>query len=297
MTLRKDHLDTLAYATLLTCCLTWGAQQVLVKATMPELQPVFQASVRFACATLVLMLWCRLRNISLFSEDGSLGLGLLAGALFATEFSFLFHALQFTGASRVTVFAYTSPFWVALLVPLWVPTEKLRKWQWVGLTVAFIGVGVALVDGLTKAGQSEAWKGDLMALAAGLFWGLTTVLIRSTVLARISAEKLLFYQIAVSSLLLPVVSRMLGETWNFNWSTFATTSIVLQTLVGAFASFLAWMWLLGNYPATKMASFSFITPIAALAFGGWWLNEPITAQLLLGLGLVAGGIVLVNRKA
>ena len=41
MTARKDHLDTLAVALLLACCLFWGFQQVLVKATIPELPPVF----------------------------------------------------------------------------------------------------------------------------------------------------------------------------------------------------------------------------------------------------------------
>ena len=33
---RKDHLDGLASSILLACCLFWGVQQVMVKATLPE---------------------------------------------------------------------------------------------------------------------------------------------------------------------------------------------------------------------------------------------------------------------
>ena len=44
--------------------------------------------------------------------------GLLAGALFGAEFACIYLGLQYTTASRLTVFLYTSPFWVALLVPL-----------------------------------------------------------------------------------------------------------------------------------------------------------------------------------
>ena len=45
---RKNHLDGLALSLLLACCLFWGFQQVLVKATVPEMAPVFQAWLRFA---------------------------------------------------------------------------------------------------------------------------------------------------------------------------------------------------------------------------------------------------------
>ena len=70
----------------------------------------------------------------------------------------------------------------------------------------------------------------------------------------------------------------------------------MQTLVGAFASYLAWMWLLRHYPATKLSSFTFLTPVFALVFGVALLGEPLTVQLVLALAGVAVGIVLVNRK-
>ena len=95
---------------------------------------------------------------------------------------------------------------------------------------------------------------------------------------------------------LPVVSLQMGEVWDFDLSVFAWTSIALQTLVGAFASYLTWMWLLGHYPATKLSAFVFLTPIFALLFGAWWLGEPLTLDLLVALVGVSAGIVLVNRK-
>lgn len=295
MTTRKTHLDTLSISLLLACCLFWGFQQVLVKATLAEVPPVFQASIRFAGATLLLWLWCAWRGIKLFAEDGTLGAGLLAGGLFAIEFACLYVGLQYTSASRLTVFLYTSPFWVAMLLPLWVASEKLRSLQWVGLACAFAAVVFALREGFS-AGAASTWSGDLLALAAGMFWGLTTVVIRASSLARVSAEKLLFYQVAVSTAALPFLSLALGEQWVWTFSPFAITSLLLQTVVGAFASYLAWMWMLGRYPATKISVFVFLTPLFALLFGALWLKEAVTPSLLAALVLVAVGIVLVNRK-
>jgi drug/metabolite transporter (DMT)-like permease len=295
MTARKTHLDGIAVSLLVVCCLFWGAQQVLIKATLSELPPFYQASLRFIGATALLMLWCKWRKIPLWGRDGSLKPGIIAGLLFAVEFSAIYMGLQFTSASRLTVFLYTSPFWVAVLVPLWVPAEKIGKWQWLGLILAFCGVTLALFDGF-KSTQAGYWKGDLLALVGGLGWGLTTVVIRTSVLAKLSAEKLLFYQIAISAALLPVVSLVVGEKWQHAWSSFAISSMLIQTVLGAFISYLAWMWLIGRYPATKISGFVFLTPLFALLVGSLWLGEALTLPLMAGLVCVAVGMLLVNRR-
>ena len=293
---RHEHLDGRAIAMLLACCLFWGFQQVLVKATLPELPPVFQAGVRFVGAVVLLWGWCRWRGVRLFERDGTLWAGLGVGLLFAAEFAALYLGLQHTTASRLTTFLYTSPFWVALLLPLFVPAERLRGAQWVGLACAFAAVAFALREGFLHPEPGVSASGDLLALLAGALWGLTTVAIRATRIAHVSAEKALFYQVSVSAVTLPLLSLALGETWVWHWSAFAATSLVLQTAVGAFASYLAWMWLLVHYPATKISAFVFLTPIFALVMGALWLHEPVTPSLVLALALVAAGIVLVNRR-
>jgi len=296
MSTRKTHLDALAIGLLLACCLFWGFQQVLVKATLPLMPAVFQAALRFAGATVLLWLWCQWRGVALFARDGSLKAGLLVGALFAAEFACIYIGLQFTSASRLTILLYTSPFWVAVLLPLFVSHERLRSVQWLGLALAFGAVVFAMSDRLTgSATAGTHWSGDLLGLAGGLFWGLTTVAIRGSNLTRVAPEKLLFYQVAVSALTLPWLSLALGEQWVWQFGAFASGSLLLQTVVGAFASYLAWMWMLGHYPTNRLSVFVFLTPVFALLFGALWLDEGVSLQLMVALSLVALGIVLVNR--
>ncbi len=294
MNSRKEHLDGLAVGILLVCCMFWGLQQVLVKSIMDEVAPLFQASLRCMGACVLLLVWCRVRGIRLFERDGSLWAGLLAGGLFAAEFACIYLGLRYTTASRLTVFLYTSPFWVAALVPLFVKSERLRPLQWLGMACAFVAVAFAMREGL-GAGNSSA-LGDLLGLAAGALRGLTTVSIRANNLTRISPEKLLFYQIATTAVAVPWISFALGETWSLDWSPMAWGSMLAQTVIGAFASYLAWTWMLGRYPATKISVFVFLTPLFALLFGTLWLGESASPTLLMAQGLVAVGIVLVNRK-
>jgi drug/metabolite transporter (DMT)-like permease len=292
---RKEHLDTRATTLLIACCAFWGLQQILIKTTVDEVPPLWQASIRMAGAVVLLWAWCLRRGVPLFERDGTLPGGLLAGALFAGEFTCIYLGLQLTTASRLTVFLYTSPFVVALLLPRWVPAERLRGLQWVGLAIAFAGVVVAFSESFGHSTSAQL-RGDALALTAGVLWGLTTLTIRTTRLATASAEKTLFYQIAVTAAVSPLLSRLLGERWGFAYSGYAWFSIGLQTVIGAFASYLAWMWLLRHYPATRISSFTFLTPLFALVFGVVLLAEPLTLQLVLALAGVALGIVLVNRR-
>ena len=296
MTDRKTHLDPRAMTILVACCAFWGLQQILIKTTVTEVPPMWQASIRMAGAVLLLMLWCRARGVRLFERDGTLWSGLLVGALFAGEFVCIYIGLQHTTASRLTVFVYTAPFTVALLLPRFVPTERLRGIQWAGLVIAFVGVVVAFAESFGHASRSQL-QGDVLALVAGLLWGLTTLAIRTTRLATASAEKTLFYQIGVTAAVTPLLSLAFNEAWSLSYSGYAWFSIALQTGIGAFASYLAWMWLVQHYPATRISSFTFLTPLFALVFGVVLLKEPLTLQLVLALLGVGVGILMVNRKA
>ncbi|MDB5897321.1 MAG: putative transporter [Ramlibacter sp.] len=293
---RKQHLDALAVSLLIACCAFWGFQQILIKAIVTEVPPLWQAALRFVGATVLLFAWCAWRRVKLFERDGTLMAGLLAGALFAGEFTCIYLGLRDTAASRLTVFLYTSPFVVAVLLPRFVPAEKLRPVQWVGLVIAFAAVALAFSEGFNGHSTARQLRGDALGLLAGMLWGLTTLVIRSSKMSTASAEKTLFYQVGVTALVAPLLSLALGEHWSFEYSNLAWTSIALQTVIGAFASYLAWMWMLRHYPATQLSSFTFLSPLFALLFGVALLGEHLTGQLAAALAAVATGIVLVNRK-
>ncbi len=297
MTDRKPHLDPRATTILVACCAFWGLQQILIKTTVVEVPPMWQATIRMTGAVVLLMLWCLARGVKLFERDGTLWSGLLVGLLFAGEFLCIYTGLQYTSASRLTVFLYCAPFTVALLLPRFVPAEKLRGAQWFGLALAFAGVVLAFSESFTHPAGATQLRGDALALLAGLLWGLTTLALRTTKMATATAEKALFYQIAVTAAASPVMSLLLGEQRGWSYSGYAWFSIALQTVIGAFATYLAWMWLVRHYPATRISSFTFLTPLFALVFGVVLLKEPLTVQLVLALLGVGLGILLVNRKA
>jgi drug/metabolite transporter (DMT)-like permease len=119
------------------------------------------------------------------------------GLLFAAEFGCMFVGLQYTTASRMVVFLYLAPFVVALGMPLLISrSERLDRWQVLGLAMAFGGVVWAFAEGLAAGGRPLQWLGDALGVAAAVLWGLTTLVLRGSRLASAAPEKTLLYQLA-----------------------------------------------------------------------------------------------------
>jgi drug/metabolite transporter (DMT)-like permease len=290
----KQHLDPAAMAMLVVLCASWGLQQVAIKVTNPAVPPLLQAGIRSAGAAVLLWIWMRLRRQPLFERDGTLGWGIAAGLLFAAEFLLIYWGLEFTNASRAVVFLYMSPFVVALGAQLFIPGERLRAVQVIGLACAFGGIVAAFGEALGQP-YRRLLIGDAMLLAAAVLWGATTVMIKASPLAGIPAAKTLLYQLFVSALVLPPASWAKGEAGILRLTPLAAGSLAYQTVWVAFITYLAWFWLLRRYPPSRLASFTFLTPLFGVLAGGFLLGEPMTGMLVLALVLVASGIYLVNR--
>ncbi len=297
MNQRSLQLDGRAVGLLVACCFLWGLNQVAVKVALPEVPALIQAALRSLVAAVLVMLWSRWRGIALFERDGSLPGGLLAGLLFAAEFGCIFIGLQYTSASRMVVFIYLSPFIVALGMPFIAASERLSALQIAGLVAAFAGVAWAFAGGFSEplVGPRQA-LGDALGVLAAVFWGATTLAIRGSRLSVASAEKTLFYQLAISGLALAAAAVFSGAQWPSALSPLSWSSVVFQAVVVSFASYLVWFWLIRHYPATRLASFSLLTPVFGLLMGAVLLDEPITLRLIVALLTVAAGIYVVNRK-
>jgi len=296
MTPRRDRLDVLAFTLMFALCLLWGFNQVLAKTANAGISPILQAGLRSLGATVLVWGWASLRGVRLFARDGSLAAGLFAGLMFAAEFALIYTGLQYTTASRAVLFLYTSPFIVALGVHLLVPGEKLSGLQVAGLVGAFAGVAIAFSGGLALPTNHQL-LGDAMELGGAVMWGATTVLVRASRLAHVAPHKTLLYQLGVSAVVLPPLSWAVGEPGITAPTAPVLIAFTIQMVAVASISYLTWFWLIARYPAGRLSSFTFLTPLFGVIAGAVILSEPISNDLVLALVLVGIGIYLVNRPA
>ena len=292
-TVVKPAIDGLAVALMLLLTVSWGLNQVAIKVSNAGFNPMLGVFVRAAGGGILVFLWCRWRGIVLFARDRTLWPGLAAGVLFGLEFVLIFAGLEFTSAARSALMVNTMPFWM-LLGSHFLLGERITARKLAGLVLAFAGVVLIFSDNLSSPGPDALW-GDLLCLCAGTLWAATLLVIKASRLSGTSPEKTLLYQLAVSALvalpLIPLYGPLMREV-----TVLATASLAFQTVFVVAFTYVLWFWLVRRYPASGLSSFTFLSPAFGVIFAGVLLGEPLTARIFSALGLIAAGLVLVNRS-
>ena len=287
-------LDAVAAAIVVVLCLSWGFNQVATKLAIHDIPPLTQATIRSAVAALLVAGWCKLRGISLLRRDGTLAAGIAAGVLFALEFVLIYQGLVYTTATRAVLFIYLAPFFVVLGARIVLPVDRFRPAQWLGLALSFAGMLVAF--GLpTPAMDPRQILGDVMMVGAAIFWAATTLLTKASALNRVSAEKVMLYQLVVSAPIMAAAALLFGEHLTQAPSALATAALAYQTIWVVSITFVVWYALVMRYSANRLSAFTFLTPLFGVAAGHLVLGEPLTGAFAAAVALVAGGLVLVNR--
>ena len=295
MTGERRPVDAQGVSLMVLLCAIWGLGHVSAKFAGQGISLVYQSGLRSLIAAALLLAWGAARRIPFWERDRTLGPGVLAGILFGAEFIFIFAGLKTTDAARMVVFVYLAPFITAFGLHFLIPAERLSRRQWTGVLIAFGGVALAFGDGF--ASGRGTLLGDFFGVLGALFWALTTILIRATRLAGIAPAKTLLYQLAVSAPMLLATAWLLGEPGVTRLTAPVLAAFAYQCVVVAFASYLAWFWMLRHYLAARLSVFTFLTPIFGVMAGVLLLGEPLTATFLAAALLVGAGLVLVNLKA
>lgn len=289
---RKTHIDLFGAAALIAFALHLAFNQVVIKVTAGGFNPVFLAGLRSAGAVVILLIWMRARGVSLQVPANAWRAGILAGLLFALEFTCLFVALDITTVSRASVIFYSMPVWTALLAHFLLPDEGLTRIKGVGLFLAMGGVALALSD---RSGGQVSWAGDLLALTSAFCWAGIVLCVRITPLAKVPPAQQLLFQVAVSAPILLLLAPLFGPLIR-ELQPIHIAGLAFQIIAVASLGFLVWFWLMTIYPASSVASFSFLSPVFSVLLGWLLLSEDVALSVWGALALVASGIYLINRR-
>lgn len=294
MSTSRKPLDATAYLCILMLCTLWGGQQILFKLTIDDISPSMQIGLRsiLGCVLLALFMW--FQGTSLAFWRGPWRAGMAVGLIFGLEWWMIGESLRLTTASHLVVFLYTAPIFTALGLHIWVPEENLSYRQWFGVFLSFIGIAIGFIGGANQPYfDVKMLLGDLLALGAGLGWAVTTVLIRTTGLAKLPATQTTFYQLFFAAIALLFACFATGQL-NVRWSPFLVVSLISQGVLIAFLSLLVWFWLLKHYLASRVSIFTFLTPLIGVSLGVLILNDPLNPEFVWGALMVMLGVMMVN---
>ena len=126
-------------------------------------------------------------------------------------------------------------------------------------------------------------------------WAATGLACKLTRLREVRPESQLLWQVAVSAPILLILAPAFGPLIR-DLAPIHLWGLAFQIVVVVSAGFIFWLWLLSLYPASGVASFSFLSPVFGVGLGWLLMGDPVGWPLIGALALVASGIVLINRR-
>ena len=274
-------------------CFLWGGLSPAIKLSLTGMPPLAIAAWRFLIGLIALLIWCRVKEISLRLPRRFHPLLLGFGLVFVAQIGTLNIGTKYTTGSHSIVFLSTNPLWVALLAHCLIPNDRLHWRKSLGLMVAFAGVCVVFLD-RGKTPGSEVLLGDALVLGSGVLLGVTQVYSKFLVRS-INAFQVIVWELIYGTPLYFILSFIFERQLRVQLTSAVVAAVLYQGLVVAAFCFVTWTNLLRRYSASKMTAFHFTTPIFGVLLSRLILGENILPGLAAGVALVAIGIYVVSR--
>ena len=232
--------------------------------------------LRSAVSLLLCVAYLKTRGISLLGNNrrwlflrGVMGMLGLAG---------FFHTVRHIPLASATVIQYFSPVFTVLLALVFL-NERVRKWQWMFLGLAL--VGIVMVKGFDPRVPWAMWGLGLMSACMAAVAYLATMKCRDT--DHPVGVVVWFHMLAVpvmGALSLPNWTPMVGSEWMLALAI-GVLSIAAQVLMTV---------ALHNEDAGMVMPFKYLGAVLALAIGWWGYGEGMSTLSLCGMGLVVASI-------
>ena len=282
------QMDARGMMGMVACCLLWGGNAVAVKFATPDLPPLGCAAIRFLIGLPVVALVCRGLGESPWVGRPLWRLVGLHAVLTAVQITMFNWGVNLSEAGRSSVFINVHPLVVAPLAWLFLD-ERLGVRGLFGLGASVLGVLILLAEPLRRGG---GLMGDLIVLGSGVVFGVQTIAQKKT-FPLIAPPTLLFAQTFLAIPLVFFTSLVFEGLGRYHFTRVALWGVLYQGVGVSGVCFTLWILLLRRYPAGRLATLSFLTPLFGVGLGHLTRGEPLTPGLVVGGCLVGLGIYLV----
>ncbi len=276
--------------------LVWGSTYLAIAVTTQTMPPLLSTALRFLAAALILGV-----GLTMFK-----GIGVLRVSIKEVAFAGLMGVMLLgVGLGTVSLAEQHIPSGIAALLvsvnALWVVLLRIRAGQrpsrltLAGVAVGIVGLAFMLLPGGTAVvsgtdGEVVLWSAAV--LVSAFSWAFFSFKSTGYPLPR-NVLVMTFYELAIAALALLGVGAVAGERLDFSVVTqsswIALSWLVLASLIG----YSAYGWLLNKAPLSLTSTYAYVNPVVAVLLGWLILSEPLTRDVIVGLTVVLGGVILV----
>ena len=276
--------------------LIWGSTYLGIAVVVGSMPPMMANGFRFLVAALLLgTILAATRGAACLhvTRDELRSMAIMGVALLGVGIGTLSLAERYVPSGVAALLIAVMPLYVVLL--------RLRagdhphRLTLIGVAVGLAGLGLMLLPGGTEpviGGDSDVVLWSIALMFSTFCWAFFSW--RSSTFA-FPGNSLVTttYEMAVAGAFLVGAGAVRGERLHldqFSSDSWWAWAYLIAASIGGYSAF---TWLLGHAPLSLTATYAYVNPVVAVVLGLLVLAEPITRDVVVGLTVVVGGVVLV----
>ena len=278
----------------------WSVNYLVGRMAPGVIAPHMLALLRWSLAGLVLLAfaWPELlakravlfKNAWQYLVLGALGMW-ICGA-------WVYIGARSTSATNIALIYGLSPVFIALVSGIWL-RERLGLVQWLGITVAFVGLVHVVIKGQwSELAQVKLVTGDLWILGATISWTLYSLFQRRWPTDFSPIARLVLIITGGVLVLLPLTALEATSGLPMTQTVWGWTTVLLVVAAGLIpgaGAYLAYAMLQKSLGAARAGLTLYLGPLYAAGVAFWVLGEPIERYHALGALVILPGIYLASR--
>jgi drug/metabolite transporter (DMT)-like permease len=290
---------------LISAILSVSTAAIFIRFSQKSVPSITIAAYRLVLGSLILLPFMIKKAIAEWKElEGkAIGLIFISALLLALHFASWISSLEYTNVISSVVLVTTTPIWVAAISP-WLLGEKVPKKFLIGLIVAFLGITLLNITGVSSQvsnefekssnGQNMAIIGNSLALV-GAFCAAGYVVIGRILRKQLSTEAYVLGVYSISGLILTsfaifaVENSIVTNLSDLKW-------LFLMALIPQAIGHSLLNWSLGILPAYYVAISLLGEPIGSSILAIFFLKETPSLKEVISSVVILVGIIIAITK-
>jgi len=285
----------------------WGGNPVAAKyslfseETQLGLPPLTVSGIRFAMATVFMVVWCLLVKAPIGINRKQIIPSFVAGTLLFAQIATFTIGVHLTNSTHTTILINTFIIWVLIFEHFYTGNHRITRIQLFG---CFLAAASALVTLILKSSNSDtpitdqaSISGDLIIIFSALILAIKILYIKSCLTKIHSGTIILWHDFIGVLWFIPAALVFEFDQIAIEYVNHEVVGgLIYQGIMVGGLCFAIQTMLLKKYSATRISVFSFLTPLFGISAAAIFREDPLSPWIFVSLILVASGIYLVNRQ-
>ena len=277
----------------------WGTTYLGIRVAVQTIPPFLMAGIRFTTAGLIIFIFLRLRGRPIPQRRHWLPAIIVGTLLLAGGSGMLSWAEKEVPSGIAALVVATVPLWFALFDWLFFHHQRPGKRVIAGLLIGFIGI-ILLIGPEQFIGPARfSWLSLLLLILSPIIWSAGSLYSRQADLPPDTFMSTALQMLAAGVVMFGT-GLLTGEVSQVDMATIAPASILsLLYLIffGSIIAYSAYVWLIKNVQATKVATYAYVNPVIAVFLGWFILDEKITPLMIAAVVIILLAVILITGKS